>query len=66
MPKLKTRKAVSKRIKITSSGKIKYNQPARRHLLQTKTSKRKRQLKKREILQSKAIIKHFEAALPYG
>ncbi len=65
MPKLKTRKAVAKRIKITAEGKIKFNQPGRRHLLQTKTSKRKRQLRKQEILQTKAQIKHFKIALPY-
>ncbi|MFN7182014.1 MAG: 50S ribosomal protein L35 [Planctomycetota bacterium] len=66
MPKLKTRKAVSKRIKITARGKLKHNQPGRRHLLQTKTAKRKRQLRKQEVLRPKALIDKFKSAIPYA
>ena len=42
--KAKTRKAVAKRFKITSSGKIVRNRPGKRHLLASKNAKRRRKL----------------------
>ncbi|MEN9208014.1 MAG: 50S ribosomal protein L35 [Gloeomargarita sp. GMQP_bins_120] len=42
--KLKTRKAAAKRFQVTGSGKIVRRQSMRNHLLQKKTSKRKRRL----------------------
>jgi large subunit ribosomal protein L35 len=42
----KTRKAVSKRFKITGSGKIIRRRQGKRHLLQNKSRKRKRELGK--------------------
>ena len=41
---IKTRKAVAKRFKITGSGKIKTSRAGKRHLLQSKSSKRRRSL----------------------
>ena len=41
---IKTRKAVAKRFKITGSGKIKRSRAGKRHLLQGKSSKRRRSL----------------------
>ena len=43
MPKLKTRKAAQKRFKITGSGKIIRNASKKRHLLEHKSPKSKRQ-----------------------
>jgi large subunit ribosomal protein L35 len=40
----KTKKSVAKRFKVTASGKIKRSRAFRRHLLASKSSKRKRQL----------------------
>jgi large subunit ribosomal protein L35 len=40
----KTRKAVVKRFKVTATGKILRQQSAKRHLLASKSAKRKRQL----------------------
>lgn len=45
MPKMKTRKAVAARFRVTATGKLKYSQPGKRHKLTNKTSKRKRQLR---------------------
>lgn len=45
MPKMKTRKAVASRFKVTASGKLRYNRPGRRHILTKKSPKRKRQLR---------------------
>jgi large subunit ribosomal protein L35 len=45
MPKLKTKKGVSKRMKLTKSGKIKRHHAGMGHLLSAKSSKRRRQLR---------------------
>jgi large subunit ribosomal protein L35 len=50
MPKLKTRKALKKRIKITKTGKVKVKKPFSGHLLTHKSRKRKRHLKKKTVL----------------
>ena len=50
MPKMKTKKAVAARFKVTATGKLKHSQPGKRHILTKKTSKRKRQLGLRTIL----------------
>lgn len=44
MPKMKTRKAVSAKFKVTGTGKLLRRRPGRRHLLTNKSSKRKRHL----------------------
>ncbi|MFH1413807.1 MAG: 50S ribosomal protein L35, partial [Candidatus Omnitrophota bacterium] len=46
MPKLKTKKGVAKRFKLTKTGKIKYHSEGKRHLLSSKGKKRKRKLRK--------------------
>lgn len=46
MPKMKTKKAVAKRFKVTASGLLKRARPGKRHILTKKTPKRKRQLSK--------------------
>ena len=46
MPKMKTRKAVASRFKVTATGKLKRGKPGTRHILSKKTPKRKRQLAK--------------------
>lgn len=44
MPKAKTHSGASKRFKVTGSGKLRREQAGRRHLLEHKTSQRKRRL----------------------
>ncbi|MFT4554216.1 MAG: large subunit ribosomal protein L35 [Chlamydiales bacterium] len=46
MPKMKTKKAVAARFKVTGTGKLLRRRPGKRHILTKKTSKRKRQLGK--------------------
>jgi large subunit ribosomal protein L35 len=46
MPKMKTKRAAAKRLKRTASGKLKRHSGWKRHLLESKTPKRKRQLRK--------------------
>ncbi|MBL8027940.1 MAG: 50S ribosomal protein L35 [Fibrobacteres bacterium] len=45
MPKMKTKKGAAKRFKKTGSGKIKRAKGFRRHILTSKTTKRKRHLR---------------------
>jgi len=45
MPKMKTNKSASKRFKKTATGKVKRNSAYHRHLLTSKSRKRKRQLR---------------------
>ena len=47
MGKLKNKKSLAKRIKVTKKGKVMRSKAGRRHLLSTKTRKRKRNLRRR-------------------
>jgi len=44
MPKMKSHTGMAKRVKITGSGKILSEQAGKRHLLESKTSRRTRRL----------------------
>lgn len=46
MPKMKTRKAVAGRFRVTGTGKLTMSRPGKRHLLTNKAPKRKRQLRR--------------------
>jgi large subunit ribosomal protein L35 len=50
MPKMKTHRGAAKRFKITGSGKIKKNFAYKRHILESKSPKRKRNLRKAEVI----------------
>lgn len=53
MAKMKPNKAVKARFKLTGTGKLKCSKPGRRHLLEKKTSKRKRKLRTKMVLPKK-------------
>jgi large subunit ribosomal protein L35 len=65
MPKLKTKKGVAKRFKITKSGKIKKRSANRGHILSKMSRKRKRKLRKSGYL-SGVEVKNIRRMLPYG
>ena len=50
MGKIKTHKASAKRFSVTAGGKVKMNHSHHRHNLGLKTAKRKRNLRKSDIL----------------
>jgi large subunit ribosomal protein L35 len=50
MPKHKTCKALAKRVKVTASGKLKFHGAGRRHLLSSKSRRRKRHLRRGGLL----------------
>lgn len=64
MPKMKTHRGAAKRFKVTGTGKIVKNSSHRRHILEKKSAKRKRQLRTGEVA-SKADTKRVHELLPY-
>lgn len=64
MPKMKTRRAAAKRFDKTGTGKIKRNRAFKSHLLEGKTSKRKRRLRK-GVLMSKGDVKRTRQLIAY-
>ena len=65
MPKIKTRKGIAKRFRITGRGKIMYTRAGRRHLLTGKSRKRMRKLGKPDQLSS-ADERKIKSGLPYA
>jgi large subunit ribosomal protein L35 len=50
MPKMKTHRGAAKRFSVTGSGKVKRNNAFKSHLLESKSPKRKRGLRKAGIV----------------
>jgi large subunit ribosomal protein L35 len=50
MPKMKTHRGAAKRFKVTGSGKIKRSNAYKSHLLESKGPKRKRNLRKADLV----------------
>jgi large subunit ribosomal protein L35 len=65
MPKLKTHKGAAKRFRLTATGKVKRGHSHARHILTSKTTKRKRQLDIDSMV-SDADEKPTKRMLPYG
>ncbi|OGW83941.1 MAG: 50S ribosomal protein L35 [Omnitrophica bacterium RIFCSPHIGHO2_02_FULL_51_18] len=65
MPKLKTNKSVRKRIRVTKHGKFKKSRAGKRHLLGYKPRKRKRSLRKRDLVSS-GMEQTMRRLLPYA
>ena len=64
MPKIKTNRGAAKRFKKTGSGKIRKNSAFTSHILTTKTTKRKRNLRKSSIM-APADAKRIKVLFPY-
>ncbi|MEO0288397.1 MAG: 50S ribosomal protein L35 [candidate division WOR-3 bacterium] len=62
MPKLKTKKTVAKRFKLTKSGKVKRQRAYKSHILTKKSSKRKRRLR-RGAITDKTNVKAIKMVL---
>ena len=65
MPKLKSNRSARKRLRITSTGKVKHFKAGRGHLLTGKRSKRKRLLGRAGYV-AKNEAKTMRTILPYG
>jgi large subunit ribosomal protein L35 len=64
MPKMKTKSLAKKRFSRTGTGKLKASKAFRRHLLTKRTTKAKRNLRKKNYLCSGDAVK-FKCLLPY-
>lgn len=65
MPKIKTNRAAAKRFKKTGSGKFKFKKAFAGHILTKKTTKKKRGLRKGEMLDA-TNVKAVRRMLPNG
>jgi large subunit ribosomal protein L35 len=65
MPKIKTNRSAAKRFKKTGTGKFVYNKSHKSHILTKKTTKRKRQLRRAQIIK-KSDLKQLRLLLPNG
>lgn len=62
MPKMKTKRALFGRLRVTGTGKLKREKTGRRHLLSDKSSKRKRQMV-RPTLVSEGQLKTYKRVM---
>ena len=65
MPKLKTKRAAAKRFKATGTGKLKRNKAYKSHILEKKSPKRKRNLRKAAMVTA-ADFGRVKRMLPYA
>ncbi len=66
MPKLKTKKGVAKRFKLTNKGKVKYSPCGKSHLLTGKHPSRLRSLRRPKVIEGAKETKYIKRMLPYG
>ena len=64
MPKIKTHRGAAKRFSLTGTGKVKRSKAYASHILTSKTTKRKRNLRKSAVL-DKTNEKNMKKLLPY-
>ena len=65
MPKMKTKKAASKRLKVRKSGSVKRGHATKRHILTKRTTKNKRQLRGVVTIHD-SDVGRAKAMLPYA
>ena len=63
MPKMKTHKGAQKRFKVTGSGKVKRGHAFKSHILTKKASKRKRHLRKPDLIATRGEEKRIKRLL---
>ena len=64
MPKMKTHRGAAKRVKLTAKGKLKRGKAYTSHILNKKSPKTKRNLRKAGLI-SKSDMKRVRVLLPY-
>lgn len=64
MPKMKTKKAIAKRFRVTGTGKLKRSKAFKQHILTKKSAKRKRNLRKIAYV-SVTQLKTMKKLVPY-
>ena len=66
MGKLKTKKGVAKRFKLTKKGKIKHSSGGKSHLATSKKTKRIRKLRRAHFIEERKGKSFIKSMLPYG
>lgn len=64
MPKMKTNRAAAKRFKISGSGRVRRPKGGANHMMQEKSRKRLRRLRKNDMVDS-TLEKKIKRLLPY-
>jgi len=64
MPKIRTNRGAAKRVKRSGTGKLIRNKMGRRHILTSKSPKRKRQLRKSALIH-KCMEPRINSLVPY-
>ena len=65
MPKMKTHRGAAKRLKRTGTGRLRRFKANKSHILTKKSTKRKRRLRKADLV-AKPDEKRMKRMLPYG
>jgi large subunit ribosomal protein L35 len=65
MPKMKTNKSAAKRFKVSGTGRVRRPKAGGNHLLQEKSRKRLRRLRKNDMV-NKTLERHIKRLIPYG
>lgn len=63
--KVKTHKGAKKRFKVTGTGKVLFSKKGRRHILTSKASKRKRQLRTTGVAEG-TLAANIKELMPYA
>ncbi len=66
MPKLKTKRGVAKRFRLSKKGKLKFNPGGKSHLATNKKTKQIRKMRKADIIEGSKEVKFIKRMLPYG
>ena len=65
MPKMKTNKSAAKRFKVSGTGRVRRPKAGGNHLLQEKSRKRLRRLRKNDLV-NKTLERKIKRLIPYG
>ncbi|MCB9558330.1 MAG: 50S ribosomal protein L35 [Deltaproteobacteria bacterium] len=65
MPKMKSNSGAKKRFRFTAKGKVKFKKAFKSHILTTKSTKRKRKMRRPGIM-NECDAQSIRALLPYG
>ena len=64
MPKMKSHRGAAKRFRRTATGKLRHAKRNKRHILSKKTTKRKRQLRRKNVV-ARGDQKKLDQLVPY-
>jgi large subunit ribosomal protein L35 len=66
MPKMKTHKGLSKRVKVTATGKVRYNKSNAGHLMSGKDGNRRRRMRAHDVLDNPKLAAKIRRFLQVG